>query len=76
VAAEAAPIMDIESTREYLGGISRAHLYRIMPDLEQVHLGSRVFVTRRSCDALIERRALSERESSGKSTPQLAAAAS
>jgi hypothetical protein len=72
VAAEAPPIMDINTAREYLGGISRAHLYRIMPDLEQVHLGSRVFVTRRSCDALIERRALAERASA----PQLAGAAS
>ncbi len=54
-AAEVPPIMDINTAREYLGGISRAHLYRIMPSLEQVHLGSRVFVTRSSCDLLIER---------------------
>ena len=31
-AAEVPPIMDINTAREYLGGISRAHLYRIMPD--------------------------------------------
>jgi len=53
---ETAPVLSIKAARQYLGGIGRATLYRIMEagGLESTHIGGRRMVLRSSLDALIE----------------------
>ena len=46
----------LDEAREYLGGLSRPTLYRMIRDglLKTYHLGTRVFVVRESMDALVD----------------------
>ena len=48
--------LTLDEAREYLGGLSRPTMYRMIRDglLKTYHLGSRVFVLRESLDALVD----------------------
>jgi hypothetical protein len=47
------PLRSIPAAQIYLGGISRAGLYALLPRLESVKLGGRRMILRASLDAFI-----------------------
>lgn len=52
--AEVRPALaSVPTACHYLGGISRARLYELRPQLEWVKIGERSFITIRSLDDLI-----------------------
>jgi hypothetical protein len=53
--ASDSPLKSISAAQSYLGNISRAKLYELIPDLETIKLGGRRFIFKASLDDLIER---------------------
>ena len=47
-------IVDVDGGCRYLGGLSRARFYELLPSLVKVKIGHRTFVTVESLDRLID----------------------